>query len=295
MDRPAPPTRGPHLRKSGTSRSSFSSKVTVRGGVCAGRAGSTGAWLRSVCTAASSPLWFEAGTGSGAGRRGLDRGGGRGGCRAAGAAAAAEPRRPGRAALDGAERPVVGAVDRGATVEAGRDDGDPHLVAEGVVDDRTEDDVRLGVRGLLDQSRGLVDLEEPEVAAALDREQHAVGAVDARLEQRAGDRQLGGLHRAVLAAGRADAHERGPGSLHHRLDVGEVEVDQAGRGDEVGDPLDTGEQHLVGGAERVEHRHPAVADRQQPVVGDDDEGVDLLAQGARCRSRPGWRGGGPRR
>ena len=51
-----------------------------------------------------------------------------------------------------------------------------------------------------------------------------------------------------------------------------------GRGDQVGDALDTGEQHLVGAAERVEHADGAVADRQQPVVGDDDEGVDLLAQ-----------------
>jgi hypothetical protein len=71
----------------------------------------------------------------------------------------------------------------GAAVEAGRDDGDAHLVAEGVVDDRTEDDVGLGVRGLLDQAGGLVDLEEAEVAAALDGEQHAVRAVDAGLQQ----------------------------------------------------------------------------------------------------------------
>ena len=52
-------------------------------------------------------------------------------------------------ALDGAERPVVGPVQRCPAVEAGRDDGDPHLVAERVVDDRAEDDVGLGVRGLL--------------------------------------------------------------------------------------------------------------------------------------------------
>src|SRR5690606_40843091 len=85
-------------------------------------------------------------------------------------------------------------------VEAGGDDGDAHLVAEGVVDDVAEDDVRLGVRGLLDQAGGLVDLEEPEVAATLDGEQDAVGAVDARLEERGGDRQLGGLDGAVLTA-----------------------------------------------------------------------------------------------
>lgn len=90
--------------------------------------------------------------------------------------------------------------------------------------------------------------------------------------------RLGGLHGAVLASGRADAHERRPGTLHDGLDVGEVEVDQSRRRDEVGDALDTGEQDLVGAAERVEHRDGAVADRQQPVVGDDDEGVDLLAE-----------------
>ena len=124
----------------------------------------------------------------------------------------------------------------------------------------------------------LVDLEQAEVGAAGDREQHAVRAVDRRLEQRAGDRHLGRRDRAVLAAGRADAHQRGAGVGHHRLDVGEVEVDQAGRGDQVGDARDTLQQHLVGLLEGVEHAHVAVGDRQQPVVGDHDEGVDLLAQ-----------------
>ena len=78
-----------------------------------------------------------------------------------------------------------------------------------------------------DQRGRLVDLEQAEVGAAGDREQHAVGAVDAGLEQRAGDRHLGRGDRAVLAAGRADAHQRRAGVGHHRLHVGEVEVDQA--------------------------------------------------------------------
>ena len=106
-----------------------------------------------------------------------------------------------------------------------------------------------------------------------------MGAVDARLEQRRGDRQLGGLDGTVLTTRRADAHEGGACPLHDGLDVGEVEVDQTRRGDEVGDALDTGEQDLVGAAEGVEHAHGPVADRQQPVVGDDDERVDLVAQG----------------
>src|SRR4029079_2885494 len=76
----------------------------------------------------------------------------------------------------------------------------------------------------------------------------------------------------------SDAHEGRACSLHHGLDVGEVEVDQAGGGDQVGDALHTGEQNLFGAAEGVEHAHRAVADREQPVVRDDDEGVDLFAQ-----------------
>ena len=51
-----------------------------------------------------------------------------------------------------------------------------------------------------------------------------------------------------------------------------------GRGDQVGDALDTGEQHLVGRLEGVQHADLPVGDRQQPVVRDHDEGVDLVAQ-----------------
>ena len=94
-----------------------------------------------------------------------------------------------------------------SAVEAGRDDGHLHLVAEGVVDDRAEDDVRVRVGRLGDQRGRLVDLEQAQVGAAVDREQHAVRALHARLEQRAGDRDLGGLPGAVVAARRADAHE----------------------------------------------------------------------------------------
>src|SRR5690606_12617176 len=132
--------------------------------------------------------------------------------------------------------------------------------------------------GLAHQLGGLVDLEQTEVGSAGDGEQDAPGAVDGRLQQRGGDRHLGRGHRAVVAAGRADAHEGRTGLGHDRLDVGEVQVDQVGGGDEVGDALDTGEQDLVRRLERVEHRDLAVRDGQQPVVGDDDEGVDLFAE-----------------
>ena len=83
---------------------------------------------------------------------------------------------------------------------------------------------------------------------------------------------------AVLAAGRADAHQRGAGVVHDRAHVGEVEVDQAGDRDQVGDALDALAQDVVGLAERLEDRRAALDDRQQLLVRDDDQRVDVLAQ-----------------
>src|SRR5205814_2244869 len=87
--------------------------------------------------------------------------------------------------LGGGQRRLgVAAGRRLAAVEARGDDGDPDLVAQRVVDDRAEDDVGLRVCRLADQLRGLVDLEETEVGAAGDGQQHAAGAVDGRLQER---------------------------------------------------------------------------------------------------------------
>src|SRR3954454_22521075 len=56
---------------------------------------------------------------------------------------------------------LAGGARAGATVvEARGDDGDAHLVAELVVDDRAEDDVGGRVGRALDDLGGLVDLEE---------------------------------------------------------------------------------------------------------------------------------------
>ena len=152
----------------------------------------------------------------------------------------------------------------------------------------------LLVGGALDDLGRLVDLEQAEVAAAGDVEQDARGALHRLLEQRAGDRVLGRLGRAVLAAGVADAHQRRAGLVHDRAHVGEVEVDQAGHGDQVGDALHALAQHVVGLAEGVEDAGAALDDGQQLLVGDHDQGVDLLAQaldalvglrGARWRPR----------
>ena len=122
----------------------------------------------------------------------------------------------------------------------------PHLVAQLVVDHRTEDDVGVGVRRVGDQRGRLVDLEQAHVRAAGDGQQHTVRPVDTGLQQRAGDGGLRGTGGPLLAAGGPDAHERAARVAHHRLHVGEVQVDETGGRDEVGDALHAGQQDLVG-------------------------------------------------
>jgi hypothetical protein len=68
--------------------------------------------------------------------------------------------------------PVDGwlAARRLTTLKARSNDGHLHLVTECVIDDSPEDDVRLFVRGTLDQVGGSRDLKQTEVRATGDGE-----------------------------------------------------------------------------------------------------------------------------
>src|SRR6185369_12260521 len=103
-----------------------------------------------------------------------------------------------------AERCALG-PRRALLAVAGRDHGDPHLVFELLVEHRPEDDVGVGVRGLLHGAGGLVDLPQRQVLAAGDRQQDRVRAFQRRLQQRRGRGRLRGLDRALVAARHADA------------------------------------------------------------------------------------------
>ena len=76
----------------------------------------------------------------------------------------------------------------------------------------------------------------------------------------------------------ADAHQRRAGVAHDRAHVGEVEVDDAGDGDQVGDPLDALAQDVVGELERLGERRLLLDHLQQSVVLDHDQRVDLVGE-----------------
>ena len=76
----------------------------------------------------------------------------------------------------------------------------------------------------------------------------------------------------------ADRHQGRAALAHHRADVRKVQVDQAGDRDQLGDALDALAQHVVRREERLLDRGLLVDDLQQPVVRDDDQRVDALAE-----------------
>ena len=164
--------------------------------------------------------------------------------------------------------------------EPRRHDRHPNLVVELLVDHRTEDDVRVGVSGIGDRLGGLVDLPQREVRAAGDRQQDRARTLHRGVQQRRRCSLQRRIDRARLADAHPDAKQRAARLAHDRADVGEVEVDQTRERDEVGDALHALAEHVIGHAERLGHRGLLVEDRQQAVVGHDDQRVDLVGQRA---------------
>ena len=107
-----------------------------------------------------------------------------------------------------------------------------------------------------------------------------------RLEERRGDRRLGGLGRLVAPARVADAEQRGARAPDDGAHVGEVEVDQARQGDQVADALHALAQQVVADLEGLDHAGAALEDRHQAVVGDDDHRVGGRLQGLEPLARP---------
>src|SRR6187402_2027743 len=68
-------------------------------------------------------------------------------------------------------------------LEAGRDDRHSNFVTECVIDHGAEDDVRILVRGSLNEIRGSGDLEQTKIRTARNGQQHTMGTFDSGLKQ----------------------------------------------------------------------------------------------------------------
>ena len=131
------------------------------------------------------------------------------------------------------------------------------------------------MRGLLHQRRSGLDIVEPHVLAAGDVDEHAVGAVDTGLQQRALDGGFGGVSGLTLTDGGAHAHVGVARVLHDGGHVGKVQVDEAGVFDEVGDADHRLTQHVVRDLKGVGQCDLLVGSVFQAVVGDDDQAVHV--------------------
>ena len=83
--------------------------------------------------------------------------------------------------------------------------------------------------------------------------------------------------RAVLAGGTTDTHQRRARVRHHRADIGEIDVDEAGKGNDVADAADALAEDVVGEEEGVLHGS-AVSTAERTIVGNDDQGIDVAAE-----------------
>ena len=112
-----------------------------------------------------------------------------------------------------------------------------------------------------------------------DVDQHATGAGHGYIvEQRVGDRRLGGFDGAAFAFGLAGAHHRLTHFGHNRADIGEIEIDQPRHDHQVGDPANPRIEHIVGHLEGVGEGGLLVGHAEQVLVGDDNQGVDIALQ-----------------
>ena len=91
-------------------------------------------------------------------------------------------------------------------------------------------------------------------------------------------RLLGGFRRSVGTRAVADGHPGRAGILHYGAHIGEVQVNQAGDGDDLGDGLNAVAQNFIGQAESAVNAGLLIADVEQAVVRDEHQGIDIWHQ-----------------
>ena len=96
------------------------------------------------------------------------------------------------------------------------------------------------------------------------------------LQQRTANGRFRGYPGPILAGGAARTHHGHAHLGHHRTHVREVHVDHAGPDDQIGNALHGPEEHIIRGAEGVEHGGVLPQDGQQLFVGNGNEGVHVL-------------------
>ena len=114
-------------------------------------------------------------------------------------------------------------------IDAGGDHGDAYAPLHPFEQRAAEQDVGVGIDLGADAVNRFVDLEQHQIGAAGDVDEHGAGALHRHLvEQRIGDRGFGGAQGPALAFHLAGAHHRLAHLGDHRLDVGKSRLMRPG-------------------------------------------------------------------
>ncbi len=154
------------------------------------------------------------------------------------------------------------------------------------IDRRTPYDAGVGRHPGADDLGDLLRFGDGHVRAPYDVDQDPGRSGDVHVQEGGVERIVDGIGSAVIGfvARFSQSYHRHAGALHDGLHIVEVQVDQAGLGDELGDAFDGPHEDLIGHLERGVDAQ-AGADLQQPVVGDDDDGVGGGAQALQASLR----------
>lgn len=148
-----------------------------------------------------------------------------------------------------------------------------------VIDNCTKNDVSRGICQRRDHFGDAVDLGEGEVLASGYIIDYAGGTLDGTFDEWSRRGGHGGFFGAVFAAGNANAEHGGAGVAHDGLDVSKIDVHETGDGNDVRDALNALSEDVIGKKEGVLERGGLADDVQEAIVGNDDESVDVLAEG----------------
>src|SRR5256885_1044161 len=160
---------------------------------------------------------------------------------------------------------------------AGQDEHDPQLVLQARVDRRAPDDSRVRRNATLDDFGDLLGLGDAHVVPARDVHEGSGRGADVDVDQGRIDRLFDRLFRAVVTIGFAQADHRDPAALHDRLDVVEVQVNEAGLRDDFRDSFDRPHQHIVRDLERRIQRQTR-DEFKEFVIRDHDDRVREVAE-----------------
>src|SRR5205807_6699678 len=156
--------------------------------------------------------------------------------------------------------------------DPGQDQHDAQPMLEARIDGGAPDDACVPRDPALDDLGDLLRLGHAHVVPAGDVHEGAGRAADVDVDEGRIDRFLDRLLGAVVRIRLAEPDHRHASTFHDRLDVVEVQVDQARLRDDLGDPFDRPQEHIVRHFERLVQRY-TLDDVKHFVVRDHDDGV----------------------